>query len=80
MRVYGDLRRTAPGLLVGTNKGFTELGPDLAPLPLDERFLGIFPVALPDLRILDLIPAATATSGWAHPTGLFIWTKLGNPA
>jgi ligand-binding sensor domain-containing protein/class 3 adenylate cyclase len=64
--IYAD----SSGLLVGTNKGFTELGPDLAPLPLDERFLGIFPVALPDLRILDLIRARNGDLWLGTPTGL----------
>ncbi len=58
------------GLLVGTNKGYVELTSALGPVPLNARFMGFFPLALPDLRILDLLRAQNGDIWLGTPSGL----------
>ncbi|MEZ4740818.1 MAG: two-component regulator propeller domain-containing protein, partial [Flavobacteriales bacterium] len=58
------------GVLVGTEQGYAELGNDLSPLPLQERFAGIFPIALKDARILDITRAHNGDIWMGTPAGM----------
>ncbi|MBL7940186.1 MAG: hypothetical protein JNL43_12560 [Flavobacteriales bacterium] len=58
------------GLLVGTSAGYAELSPALRSIPPLERFMGYYPLALPDLRILDLMRAHNGDIWLGTPSGL----------
>ena len=58
------------GLLVGTTVGYTELSGSLRSIPPGERFMGYYPLALPDLRILDLLRAHNGDIWLGTPSGL----------
>ncbi|MBK8499458.1 MAG: hypothetical protein IPL52_11745 [Flavobacteriales bacterium] len=64
--LYAD----STGVLVGTPSGFVELDPALQPLPLPQRFLGTFPLALPDARIMALLRARNGDIWLGTPGGL----------
>ena len=58
------------GLLVGTAGGFVELDTELLPLPMAQRFLGYFPLALPDVRIQTILRARNGELWLGTPSGL----------
>ncbi|MCB0769504.1 MAG: hypothetical protein KDC00_03765 [Flavobacteriales bacterium] len=58
------------GVLVGTANGYAELGHDLKPLPLNERFTGFFPIALKDPRVLDILRAHNGDIWMGTPAGM----------
>jgi class 3 adenylate cyclase/ligand-binding sensor domain-containing protein len=64
--LYAD----SSGVLVGTADGYSELGHDLEPLPLSQRFAGVFPVALKDTRVLDIIRAHNGDLWMGTPAGM----------
>ena len=66
LRLYAD----SLGVLVGTAKGYAELGHDLKMLPLNERFAGIFPIALKDPRVLDITRAHNGDIWMGTPAGM----------
>jgi len=65
------------GLLVGTAAGFIELGPELQALSTQQRFTGIFPIALPDPRVLSILRSAQGDIWVGTPSGLMHLTKRG---
>ncbi len=58
------------GLIVGTSAGFVELDTQLRPLPMHQRFLGAYPLALPDTRIFCALRARNGDLWLGTPGGL----------
>jgi ligand-binding sensor domain-containing protein/class 3 adenylate cyclase len=68
------------GVLVGTASGFVELTGELKLVPRDARFAGIFPLALPDPRVLSLLRIDDNELWVGTPSGLAHLTRQGgNP-
>jgi ligand-binding sensor domain-containing protein len=58
------------GVLVGSDKGYVELGTDLRPLPVAQRFAGYQPLALPHTVVLSIIRASSGDLWLGTPAGL----------
>lgn len=58
------------GVLVGTDKGYVELGPDLHPLPVARRFAGYQPLLLPHTVVLSIMRATSGDLWLGTPAGL----------
>ncbi|MCW5900386.1 MAG: hypothetical protein KIT10_14060 [Flavobacteriales bacterium] len=65
------------GVLVGTSHGYLELDRDLAPLPPAERFMGAFPIALPDARVLSVMRSRAGDIWLGTPAGMHQLTRRG---
>ncbi|MBK9175517.1 MAG: hypothetical protein IPM46_04105 [Flavobacteriales bacterium] len=71
------LHADASGLLVGTAGGFAELDSLLAPLPLEQRFTGRFPIALPDPDLHAVLRARNGDLWFGTTSGLVQLTRRG---
>ena len=69
------LHADSAGLLVGTAQGFIELDLELRPVPLERRFLGTLPIALPDADLIAVWRAANGDLWFGAASGLFHLTK-----
>lgn len=65
-----SLHADARGVLVGTSDGFIELDNSLAPLPIEERTLGHYPIALPDANLFAVLRARNGDIWLGTATGL----------
>lgn len=66
LALYAD----AKGVVAGTDKGYIELGLDLVPLPIAERFSGSYPLALPHPVVLSVLRATNGDLWVGTPAGL----------
>ncbi|MFN9326344.1 MAG: adenylate/guanylate cyclase domain-containing protein [Flavobacteriales bacterium] len=57
------------GVLVGTDKGYAELDPQLRPLPISERFAGYQPLVLPHPVVLSVLRTSTGEIWLGTPAG-----------
>lgn len=71
------LHSSKKGVLVGTLSGFTELDKDLRPLPPMARITGVFPIALPDPRVLSILRTSTGDIWVGTPSGIGHLSKRG---
>ncbi len=69
------LHADSAGLLVGTAQGFIELDLDLQPVPLERRFLGTLPIALPDADLIAVLRATNGDLWFGTASGLLHLTK-----
>ena len=65
------------GLLVGTYNGYAELDTAARPLPTRDRFAGVFPITLPDARILAIMRARNGDLWLGTPAGMLHLAKRG---
>lgn len=72
-----SLHADRSGLLVGTARGFLELDTALVPLPVDQRFLGAHPLALPESDVLCALRAANGDLWLGTPGGLIHLSRSG---
>lgn len=77
MRSVYALHADTLGLLVGTVGGFTELDLELRTMPASQRFTGIFPIALPDPRVLSILRSVNGDIWVGTLSGLAHLTKRG---
>lgn len=65
------------GVLLGTANGYIELDSSLGELEPNERFTGIFPITLPDVRILAILRARNGDIWLGTPSGLIHLSQRG---
>lgn len=71
------LHADSTGVLVGTDKGYIELDLQLRPLPVDERFAGHQPLALPHNVVLSILRSTTGDIWMGTPAGLVHLSRRG---
>ena len=69
----------AQGVIVGTQAGFVELDTALVPLPPWSRFAGVFPLVLPDPRVLAVTRVRNGDLWVGTPSGLVHLSRRGGP-
>lgn len=72
-----SLHADSLGVLVGTDKGYIELDLQLRPLPVDERFAGHQPLALPHSVVLSILRSTTGDIWMGTPAGLVHLSRRG---
>lgn len=65
------------GVLAGTDKGYLELDTAMRPLPVEQRFAGHHPLALPHPVVLTALRAANGDLWLGTPGGLVHLTRQG---
>ena len=75
--IVNSLYADSTGVLVGTANGFAELDTELRTLPAMQRFLGAFPIALPDARINAILRGRNGDLWLGTPSGLLHLTHNG---
>lgn len=72
-----SLHADSLGILVGTDKGYIELDLQLRPLPVNERFAGHQPLALPHSVVLSILRSTTGDIWMGTPAGLVHLSRRG---
>ncbi|HRH39564.1 MAG TPA: two-component regulator propeller domain-containing protein, partial [Flavobacteriales bacterium] len=65
------------GVLIGTDAGFAELDRKLLPPPLTQRFLGAYPISLPDVHATAILRATNGDIWMGTPSGLLHLSREG---